>query len=137
LTLPFLLLTSFYAFWVLIDLLSRAISTSPSSNQVLKEIIGKNSGKYLRRSYRLFEDTGYKPSESIRQNAIDYLTDIEMEKGINYNEAAEIAESNVYKILSKGDPTEEWWAFNRRVNKEILKGKKDIPEPIRKFMGEI
>jgi hypothetical protein len=122
---------------VLIDELSRAISTSPASNKVLKEIIGNNAGSYLRRSYRLFEDTGYKPSESIRQNAIDYLTDIEMEKGINYNEAAEIAESNVYKILSKGDPTEEWWAFNRRVNKELLKGKKDIPEPIRKLMGEI
>lgn len=126
----------------LIDDMSSTLANSSIPNAEFKELILQNSGEYIRRSYRLFEDSGYKPSEDIRQNAVDYLTNtiLKSNKNITVEEATEQALGKVDEILAQGsDATEVMQHYEkvRRVNTEILQGKKEIAEPIRKLMGEI
>lgn len=126
----------------LIDDMSKTLANSSIPNQEFKQTILENSGEYIRRSYRLFEDSGYKPSESIRQNAEDFLVQQELKRSPNSSieEAYENARGQIDAILKQGeDATEvtDFYSKVRRVNTEILKGRQDIPEPIRKLMGEI
>lgn len=126
----------------LIDDMSKTLANSSIPNQEFKQTILENSGEYIRRSYRLFEDSGYKPSESIRQNAEDYLVQQELLRSpnISIEEAYENARGQIDSILKEGeDATEvvDYYSKVRRVNTEILKGRQDIPEPVRKLMGEI
>ena len=123
----------------LIDNLSGRLVNSNIPNGELKETILENSGEYLRRSYRLFEDSGYKPSESVVQQAEEYLVGQQLKRGIDYDEAYQIARGNINEILSQGDKTaaEDYFSKVRRVNTEILGQRKDIPAEIRALMGEI
>ena len=126
----------------LIDEMSGRIINSSIPNDEFREAIAENAGSYLRRSYRLFEDTGYKPSENIRQNATDYIanTILGADKDISIEKAFQKAKGVVESILGEVDGEKkvfEYYQGIRRVNTEILQGRKDIPEPIRKLMGEI
>jgi hypothetical protein len=120
----------------LIDNLSNELLKNESlgtGSSSIKKIINNNIGQYLRQSYKLFEEGGFKPSKNVIQKAFDYiskenpaLTKAEVEGVIN-------------KIISKGD--------NKNVSslaeslpkkqKNIFIKKKGIPEPIRELMGEI
>lgn len=126
----------------LIDDMSAQLANSSIPNEEFRTLIQQNSGEYIRRSYRLFEDSGYKPSESVRQNAVEYLRTSYMKsnKNLTLQEADELALGKVDEILKEGaDATDvfDYYSKVRRVNTEILKGRKDIPEPIRQLMGEI
>ena len=123
----------------LIDRLSGRLANSNIPNGEFRETILENSGEYIRRSYRLFEDGGYKPSESVVRQAEDYLVDQQLKRGLDYDEAYEVARGKIDEILAQGDRTaaEDYYSKVRRVNKEILKEKKDIPAEIRALMGEI
>jgi len=126
----------------LIDEMSGRIIDSSIPNDDFRQAIAENAGSYLRRSYRLFEDTGYKPSASIRQNATDYIanTILGAKKDISIEQAFEEAQGVVQSILREGEGEQavfEYFQGLRRVNTEILQGRKEIPEPIRKLMGEI
>lgn len=126
----------------LIDEMSGRIINSSIPNDEFREAIAENAGSYLRRSYRLFEDTGYKPSASVRQNATDYIanTILGAKKDISIEQAFKEADGVVQSILREGEGEQavfEYFQGLRRVNTEILQGRKDIPEPIRKLMGEI
>jgi hypothetical protein len=126
----------------LIDEMSARIIDSSIPNDEFREAIAENAGSYLRRSYRLFEDTGYKPSASIRQNATDYIanTILGAKKDISIEQAFEEAEGVVKSILRESEGEQavfEYFQGLRRVNTEILQGRKEIPEPIRALMGEI
>ena len=123
----------------LIDSLSSSLVNSNIPNKELKSIIAENSGEYFRRSYRLFEDSGYKPSESVVQQAEDYLVDRQLKRGLDYDKAYEVARGKINEILDQGDRTaaEDYFSKVRRVNKEILGERKDIPAEIRMLMGEI
>lgn len=123
----------------LIDSLSSSLVNSNIPNKELKSIIAGNSGEYLRRSYRLFEDSGYKPSESVVRQAEDYLASTQLKRGKSHEEAYSFARGKVNEILAKGDRTaaEDYYSTVRRVNKEILGGKKEIPAELRALMGEI
>ena len=126
----------------LIDEMSGRIINSSIPNDEFKEVISENAGSYLRRSYRLFEDTGYKPSANIRSNAQDYIANVILgkKKDISIEQAFEEADGVVKSILretSDEGAVFEYFQGLRRVNTEILQGRKDIPEPIRALMGEI
>ena len=126
----------------LIDDMSKTLANSSIPDNEFKKTILQNSGQYIRRSYRLFEDSGYKPSENIIQQAEDYLVQQQLKrsKDMSIDEAYEIARGQVTSILKQGEDAEEvvdYYSKVRRVNTEILKGRQDIPEPIRKLMGEI
>ena len=121
-----------------IDQLSDRLMTSSMVDGNLKEIIQENLGSYIRRSFRLFEDKNYKPSDEIKEEAIDFITQRYMNEGALPDLAEQTARLNVDEILNKGDmPALEHLASVRKLNNNIFKAKGDIPEPIRKLMGEI
>lgn len=123
----------------LIDDLSGRLANSNIPNGEFRDSILENSGKYIRRSYRLFEDSGYKPSESVVRQAEDYLVGQQLKRGLDYDEAYEVARGKINEILDQGDKTaaEDYYSKVRRVNTEILKERKDVPAEIRALMGEI
>ncbi len=123
----------------LIDNLSGRLANSNIPNGEFRDSILENSGKYIRRSYRLFEDSGYKPSESVVRQAEDYLVGQQLKRGLDYDEAYEVARGKIDEILDQGDRTaaEDYYSKVRRVNTEILKERKDVPAEIRALMGEI
>ncbi len=123
----------------LIDNLSGRLANSNIPSGEFRESILENSGEYIRRSYRLFEDSGYKPSESVVRQAEDYLVGQQLKRGLDYDEAYEVARGKIDEILAQGDRTaaEDYYSKVRRVNTEILKERKEIPAEIRALMGEI
>tara|TARA_R110000772_G_scaffold185613_1_gene296764 strand:- start:2061 stop:6212 length:4152 start_codon:yes stop_codon:yes gene_type:complete len=126
----------------LIDDMSATLANSSIPDGDFRQIIVENAGSYIRRSYRLFEDSGYKPSESLVQQAEDYLVQQQLKRfpDLDIDSAREKARGQVDAILAQGENATEvtdYYSKVRRVNTEILKKKEDIPEPIRKLMGEI
>jgi len=128
----------------LIDQFSRDITGSSNIPLELKEIIAENMGSYMRRSYRLFEDTGYKPSEDVVDDAREYLVNLKMsaDETLTEEEAYKQAEVTIAQILDRGGAVDrsaagEYYANAKRINKEILKGKEEISPEIRALMGEI
>ena len=126
---------------ILIDDLSKKLLGSGSISNELKEIIQENVGSYLRRSFELFEKRNFKPSIEIETDAVTYFTEEAM-KGKNklsFKEAEKEAKKKVKKILkmtSKEDVV-NYFTNLKKLNKNVLRRKKDIPEPIRALMGEI
>ena len=125
----------------LIDKMSRNLKGSSAISDALKETIVENSGSYLRRSYRLFEDNGWSPTPEVIKDAENYIMDNLLKTKVDISEqtAREMATDQVDQILKAGERKEaaEYFSSVRKVNKEILKGKEDISEPIRALMGEI
>ena len=125
----------------LIDDMSRQLVGSSAVKDSLKETIVENSGQYMRRSYRLFEDSGYKPDEKVRLDAEDYLTNLNLNRDPNLSEtfARQQAKDQIDEILSSGSASEfsDYFSAVRKVNKNILKQREDIPDPIRALMGEV
>ena len=123
---------------ILIDQLSDRLSNSAMVKPELKEIIQDNIGSYIRRSFRLFEDKNYVPTQEIKDDAINFLTQNRMNAG----ELPELAEQNarlhVNEILERGDNSAlEYLTSVKKLNNKIFDAKKDIPEEIRKLMGEV
>ena len=104
-----------------------------------------NIGQYVNRAYRLFNEKGYKPSKEDITNAVNYYADVyikdlaEKNAGVlTYDEiekkAIEKAKLKVDEILNK--KVTPYFKSGESRNIDILKKKEDIPEPIRKLMGE-
>lgn len=125
----------------LIDQLSKDLVGSSSVADSLKETIVENTGEYIRRSYRLYEDSGYKPEPKIKQDAEDflYLQNLNMNPNMSESVAREQAKDQVEEILNVGNASEfvDYFSSLRKVNKDILKSKESIPPEIRALMGEI
>ena len=123
----------------MIDDLSRRLVHADFLDQGVKDVIEENIGSYLRRSYRLYEDVGWKPSQAIRTDAEDYIRfQIIESTGGNIDDA--LLETRVQDLMNEILETDDIFQFtdsSRRLNIEILKGKKDIPPEIRALMGEI
>ena len=132
---------------VLIDELSTSVLGTKAANKKTKEAIQDNLGSYLNRSYRLFEDEGFSPSDKVRQDAINFLAKEKMASNKAYRgspkkeeKAFRFANAQVSRILGETktlDETYDYFAKSRYVNKNILKYKEDVPQPIRELMGEI
>ena len=127
----------------LIDKTSKNLVNSSAVPVELKEVIAENSGSYLRRSYRLFEDTGYEPTSQVRRDAEKFLVEqnLKLNPNMSMDKAVGTAQNQISEILGKSGKEEisinDYFTKVDRVNKAILTEKKDIPEPIRKLMGEI
>lgn len=132
---------------VLIDELSTSVLGTKAANKKTKEAIQANLGSYLNRSYRLFEDEGFSPSDKVRQDAINFLAKEKMASNKAYRgspkkeeKAFRFATSQVNRILGETktlDETYNYFAKSRYVNKNILKYKDEVPQPVRDLMGEI
>jgi hypothetical protein len=105
-----------------------------------------NIGQYVNRSYRMYNEMRYKPEKETYNAAVKFLADqyikqIATDKAgvITYeevqNEAIEKAKKDVEAILNK-KKNPYFNASTDRRNTGILEQRKDIPEPIRKLMGE-
>jgi len=129
----------------LIDDLSKEITGSSSIPLEIKELVNENIGSYLRRSYRLFEDTGFKPSEDVVNDAREYLVQQTMDKtqgAMDLDEAYRQAEIQINNILDQGgfadrNAAGDYFVKAKRINGEILTGKQEISPEIRALMGEI
>ena len=125
-----------------IDELSKTLVNSSAVPDDLKEAIVEGAGKYLRTSYRLFEDAGYVPSADVKKEARDYLIkqlqkfDPDLSDQFAFNKA----NTTIDDILKEGDAAEASNYLGRvsKVNKQILKSKNtNIAPEIRALMGEI
>ncbi len=116
----------------LIDDLSENILGTGLTTKKTSEVIAAQAGSYLRRSYKLFEDKGWKPSEDLKNDTIKKIME---ESDLDATEAGNI----VTNILQKGDAEEfnSYISAARAGTRQILTKKKEIPEHIRKLMGEI
>lgn len=105
-----------------------------------------NIGQYVNRSYRMYNEMRYKPEKETYNAAVKFLADeyikqIATDKAgvVSYeevqNEAIEKAKKDVEAILNK-KKNPYFNASTDRRNTGILEQRKDIPEPIRKLMGE-
>tara|TARA_R110002033_G_scaffold56707_5_gene105697 strand:+ start:6127 stop:10917 length:4791 start_codon:yes stop_codon:yes gene_type:complete len=121
-----------------IDQLSDRLTSSSMVDEDLKRIIEENMGSYLRRSFRLFEDPNYRPSDEIKNDAINFISQRYMNEGRQADIARQAAELDVNSILDKGDTVGLDYISNvQKLNNNIFKGKEDVPLAIRKLMGEI
>lgn len=124
-----------------IDELSRNLLNSPNIPKQFKDSITKGMNSYIRRSYRLYEDSNYTPSDDVRKRAREFLIkDYKLKnKNITNEEATAQADNFLNEILETKNITETGQYFNRveKINTQILQGRKDIPEELRTFMGEI
>jgi hypothetical protein len=105
-----------------------------------------NLGQYVNRSYKMYNEMKYKPEKETYNAAVKFLADqyikqIATDKAgvVTYeevqNEAIEKAKKDVEAILNK-KKNPYFNASTDRRNTGILEERKDIPEPIRKLMGE-
>jgi hypothetical protein len=125
----------------LIDEVSADLVSSPTLDLNIREVISENAGTYVRRSYKLFEDGSYEPTDLVRRDAEDFLTaqNLKNNPSLSEEEAFAAAQTKVGEILEsgKGSTDNDYFTKVKRVNEEIFKGKKEIPSEIRKLMGEI
>ena len=126
----------------LIDELSQVLANSNITSRSLKNTITDNLNNYVKRSYRLFEDADYIPTDAVRQEAHDFLVKdfMNADPKLSVNDANILAHNEVNSILERGVEDiglAAHTATMRRINKDILKERKDIPEAIRKLMGEV
>jgi len=106
-----------------------------------------NIGAYVNRSYRLFTEKDYQPSTEVYNAAVKYLADQKVKEiasqkvgGITYEEAMEeaIREATTQVEAIKNRKTNPYFrptSIDKR-NPGILKQRQEIPEPLRKLMGE-
>lgn len=142
-----------------VDSLSETLISVVGGNmtKAQRKKVSNNIGTYLNRSYRIFEDKNYTPT----QNSIDsfkrYMTENASEwilnSGLTLNEAASIESSknNIsieeaidiitsreidFYIEEKDSPV-SIFTDSKGINKSILKRLKDVPNEVREFYGEI
>jgi len=125
----------------LIDKLSNRLINSSIPDEGLRQVILDNTGKYLNRSYRLFEDTGFKPSESSTQYVVNQLQKLKIKGGMDPDEAYESARTEVDDLLlslkeNRGGFIQSWGALTKET-KNILLGRKKLTPELREFLGEI
>jgi hypothetical protein len=125
----------------LIDKLSSRLVNSSIPDEALRQVIFDNTGKYLNRSYRLFEDSGFKPSESSTQYVVNQLQKIKIKGGMDADEAYEVSKKEVDDLIrslkeNKGGFIQAWGSLTKETKNILLSRKKLTPE-LREFLGEI
>lgn len=121
------------------DLSAKALNSNVPSPD-FKEAILENMGMYIRRSYRLYEDAGYRPSSAVLQNAKKYFRELAEKQGIkDLEEIENFATDKIQGILDtkKAKELESYYGRVNKVNTEILQRRGDIPLVVRQLMGEI
>ena len=126
----------------MIDNLSGRIYNSSVPSDEVRNTIRENIGQYMTRSYRIYEDSGYIPSQDVVHNATKYIQNaiMQTDETIEEGKAFEQAYLQVQEILdlTDDDGVKDFFAKNVKVNNSILQ-QKDItlPKEIRQLLGEI
>jgi len=141
-----------------IKYLSNLMLENDSVPKELRNVIELNMGKYLRKTYELYDNKNYKPSDEVKNKAVEYLTGVlsrapiqatlldEPAKRLTAPEAKQKAEEIVRDILQggkgakgiAGDATDHLnKVFGANKAEIIFASRKDIDEPLRKLMGEV
>jgi len=121
----------------LIDDLSKTLLRSDIITEETSKVITSNLGSYMRRSYKLFEEQNWKPSDEVVNDATNYIFKNLKEKS---PDATRVEAQNIVKeIVSAGDEKEffDYISANRINTREILSARKEIPEELRALMGEV
>ena len=124
----------------LIDDLSGKVLNSNIPSSDFQAAILENMGMYIRRSYRLYEDAGYRPSSAVLQQATKYFKEQAEKMGKkDLQEIEDYAADQIQKILDtkQGQQLEGFYGSVHKVNTEILKQRGEIPLAVRQLMGEI
>ena len=123
------------------DTLSSRMLKMKGFSSEAREAIDNNLRSYIRRSYRAYEDPGYKPTPEVRAKALSHIADgleeVALAEGkILSREAAEVAaEKKIVKMLTLNTELMDYTAQMNRVGS--LKQKKDITPEIRALLGEV
>jgi hypothetical protein len=142
-----------------INAMSEEILTVVGGNmtKAQRQKVKNNIGYYLNRSYRLFEDKNYTPTQNAVDNFKRYMSDNATEWVLNsgetlskaafelsetsnipYTQAEEIVASREVDVyLSEDVGFNNVVSESKGINKSILKKLKNVPEELREFYGEI
>lgn len=129
----------------IIDDLSNYIVDNNVTTEGVREAIQNNIGSYVTRSYRLYDDPTYVPSNSVKEEAIDSIAQglgaklSPEEFNRSKPKLLEEAEEKVKEILDVGEVANlnDYISRIRAINKKVFVKRKDISPEIRKLMGEV
>ena len=130
------------------DKISRLVAETDYLTNAQKKVFNDNLYSYVRRSYKIYEDSNYRPTKKIVAETRKFIEEKLISKRVRkklletpegqaelrslidtkYNELLDVR--NVDGFGSNLDKFEQ-------VRTQILKGRKDIPVEIRKLWGEI
>ena len=102
------------------------------------EAIQKNIGSYVNRSYRLFSDSNWanKVSEEVKENARRFFRRQAIQEGRTVSEQE--IENQINEILNKAEDNKYIVkGKDGRIDKDILRRRKDVPAELRALMGEV
>ena len=102
------------------------------------EAVQKNIGSYVNRSYRLFSDSNWanKVSEEVKENARRFFRRQAIQEGRTVSEQE--IENQINEILNKAEDNKYIVkGKDGRIDKDILRRRKDIPAELRALMGEV
>ena len=130
-----------------VDKMSEMLLQMPNRtvSKEAKEAINKNMGQWFRRSYKLYEEGGWKPSEEIITNAEKYLYSYLRRNFKRYKKMSPVKLKGVVKqritnLIEDAGPSGDIFERMNAVhglNKSLLKRKGDLAKPLRELMGEI
>ena len=124
------------------DNLSDLMTETGSLTTAQKKIYKDSLGFYVRKSYKLYEDSGYVPTQDIKNEARVYLREQIQKENPTLSNAQLITdvETELNRILNVNRTTDSFRvnldSFDK-IKKEILNGRKVIPKPISNLLGEI
>lgn len=140
-----------------IDELSEMIGQSRGVDKELRKAIKENLGTYLRTTYKKFEDPNYKPSDEVKDSAVNYiygkyLKSVERKNGaLSYLKeeypdrykkiVKQKAEASVNNILRDAKYSDDFFQFVNTINagkdsKIIFDKKKNIAKEIQNLLGK-
>ena len=102
------------------------------------EAVQKNIGSYVNRSYRIFSDSNWanKVSEEVKENARRFFRRQAIQEGRTVSEQE--IENQINEILNKAEDNKYIVkGKDGRIDKDILKRRKDVPAELRALMGEV
>ena len=127
-----------------IDTLSKTILDSNIGSEAVRESISANMGSYMRKSYRLYEDANWTPSDSTIQAAEDAI--VAAKVGSKQDIDAEMleefraqAKDYIGELLNKDDLVNyyDYLSKMKKVNVKFLKQRKEMLPELEKLMGKI
>ena len=131
-----------------IDNLSQTLIDSNIGSEVVRAAIASNMGSYMRKSYRLYEDTDWVPNASLQNEArraiiaskIASRTKEEKKFAVTEDEMIQFgkeADTYIADLINKSDLTDtyDYLSKIRKVNK-LMRRKEMLPE-LERLMGRI
>ena len=126
----------------------RLLEENPTDkNKALVETIRNNQGQYLKRSYEAFTDNGAwikdfnkkklsKTKQKLYDDAVQFIMD---SKGVDRIKANEEVKSYLQDLYGKLNDKSfiAGSGLIGALDSKVLSGRKDIPEPFRKLLGEV